>query len=72
MAGSLIRGIDSDDVDQALEIACGHSIGDSVTSRRTASSREVARLRGGLQRFLRELPGDTSVSELIEIMEERQ
>ncbi|MCR6672162.1 hypothetical protein [Devosia ginsengisoli] len=62
--------IDNDDIEQALEIACGDTIGSEVTSRRTASDRDIARLRGRVKRFLAELPADTSVSELLDVMDE--
>lgn len=60
--------IDLDDIEQAMEIACGDTIGDGVNSSRTASERDVRRLRGRLKRFLAELPADTSVGELREAM----
>lgn len=62
--------IDIDDIEQALEIACGDVIGDNVNSRRTASERDVRRLRGRVKRFLAELPADASVSELLEALED--
>ncbi|MGV3573729.1 MAG: hypothetical protein ACO1O4_01185 [Devosia sp.] len=61
--------IDIDDIEQAIEIACGDSIEDGVSSSRTASDRDVQRLRGRLKRFLSELPADTSVGELLEALE---
>lgn len=61
--------IDRDDVEQALEIACGDDIRSEGGSRQTASPREVDRLRARVRRFLDELPGDTLVSELREVFE---
>lgn len=61
--------IDIDDLEQALEIACGDTIGSEVSSRRTASDRDISRLRGRLKRFLAELPADASVAELLEALE---
>lgn len=61
--------IDIYDVEQALEIACGDAIGNEINSRRTASERDVRRLRGRLKRLLSELPADASVSELLEALE---
>jgi hypothetical protein len=61
--------IDIDDVEQAMEIACGDTIGSEITCSRTASPRDIARLRHRLKRFLAELPADTSVSELLEALE---
>lgn len=62
--------IDIDDIDQALEIACGDGIGDDVDSRRTANDKVVSRLKGRLKRFLAELPPDLSVSELVEALDD--
>jgi hypothetical protein len=61
--------IDRDDIEQAIEIACGDAIGDGVNSSRTASERDARRLRGRLKRFLAELPADTSVGELLDALE---
>lgn len=61
--------IDIDDIEQAMEIACGDGIGDGVSSSRTANERDIQRLRGRLKRFLSELPADTSVGELLEALE---
>jgi hypothetical protein len=61
--------IDLDDIEQAIEIACGDSIGHEISSSRTASKREVDRFRARLRRFLGELPGETSTSELAEALE---
>jgi len=61
--------IDIDDIEQAIEIACGDTIGDGVSSLRTASERDVRRLRGKLKRFLAELPADVSAGELLEALE---
>lgn len=61
--------VDIDDIEQALEIACGDTIGNEITSSRTASDRDIARLRSRVKRFLAELPADTSVSELLDAME---
>lgn len=61
--------IDIDDIEQAIEIACGDSIGDGVSCSRTASERDDRRLRERLKRFLSELPADTSVGELLEALE---
>lgn len=61
--------IDIDDIEQAIEIACGDAIGNEIDGRRTASERDVRRLRGRLKRFLAELPAETSVGELLEALE---
>lgn len=61
--------IDLDDIEEAIEIACGDSIGDGVDSRRTANDRDIRRLRSRLKRFLAELPADASVGELLEALE---
>lgn len=61
--------IDIEDIEQAIEIACGDAIGDGVASSRTASERDVRRMRGRLKRFLSELPADASVGELLEALE---
>lgn len=62
--------MDRNDVEQALEIACGDSIGHEISSRRTASARDVNRLRARIERFLRELPPETMVHELLELIDE--
>jgi hypothetical protein len=62
--------IDRDDIEQAIEIACGDTIGREIMSSRTASQRDIDRFRARLRRFLAELPGDTSTSELSEAMEQ--
>lgn len=62
--------IDRDDLEQAIEIACGDTVGHEMNERRTASQRAVARLREGFLRLLRELPPDTYVHELLEVLDE--
>lgn len=64
-----MQSIDIDDIEQALEIACGDSLGGEFTGRHAASAQMIAKLRGRVKRFLAEIPGDISVSELVEIME---
>lgn len=64
-----MRGVDFDDIEQALEIACGDAISSDVLKSRTASPQAVTRLRSRVKRFLAELPADTSVSELLEALE---
>lgn len=61
---------DRDDIEQALEIACGANIHSDVSSRRTASRRDVDRLRSMLRRFLAELPPETFVHEILEQFDE--
>ena len=62
--------IDRDEIDEALEIACGFTIGSgqSVTSRRTASQRHVNTARRAVIRFLRELPAELTVHEIKEAL----
>lgn len=60
--------IDRDDVEQALEIACGSEIGRDITSKRTASDKAVNRARAAVLRFLRELPPDVYIHELLEVL----
>lgn len=62
--------MDRDDIEQALEIACGSEIGSELSSRRTASDASVARTRAAVVRFLRELPDDLTVNELKEAFDE--
>lgn len=61
---------DRQDIDQALEIACGAHINADVTSRRTASQRDVDRTRAAVRRFLAELPPETSVHEILEVIDD--
>lgn len=63
--------MDRDDVLQAIEIACGDDIGREISSRRTASQSAMNRLRAGLERFLRELPPETMVHEILEAIDDR-
>lgn len=62
--------VDRDDVEQALEIACGHDIGHDISSRRTASQANIDRLRQGVLRFLRDLPDDATIHEVKEAFDE--
>lgn len=62
--------IDRDDVEQAIEIACGDTVGYEMGERRTASQRAIDRLRAGFLRLLKELPPDTYVHEILEVLED--
>lgn len=62
--------IDRDDIEQAIEIACGDNISGEQQRPRTASKNDTNRFRARLKRFLHELPEGTSVSDMIEAFEE--
>lgn len=62
--------IDREDLEQALEIACGVEIGSDVTSRRTASQNSIDRTRAALRRLIRELPPETMIQEIQEALDD--
>lgn len=65
--------IERDEVEQALEIACGDTLGGpSMGSRKTASQRSIDSAREHVRRFLRELPPDLFVHEVLEALNDEQ
>lgn len=62
--------IDHSDVLQALAIALGDRIASGMDSPQSVGNRKVETLKRNVQRFLAELPPDTSVQELLDLMED--
>lgn len=61
---------DHSDVLQALAIALGDRITSDMNSPQSVGNRKVETLKRSVQRFLAELPPDTSVQELLDLMED--
>jgi hypothetical protein len=66
----MMRGIDRDDIFQAVEIALGDMLGGESDSRRSVSDDMVMKMVGRLRRVMAELPGETMVQDILEALEE--
>lgn len=65
--------MDEFDLDDAIYNACSGNVstGAFATEKRVPTDREQAQFRDRLSRFLEDLPGDTSIQDLRELMEAR-
>jgi hypothetical protein len=62
--------VDREDILQAIEIALGDRISGESFRPTTVPDRDVSKWAGRLRTILAELPGDTTVQEIIEALEE--
>lgn len=66
----MMRGVDRDDIFQAVEIALGDTLGGETDSRRSVSDDMIRKTVNRLRRVLAELPGETMVQDILEALEE--